>query len=82
MDGYVLGWRWLAQAAAGGLIVLALGSLAARLCRQPVLRRGSSCSRSWPRSPSRGWARCRWHRSGRLASYCRCIPLTRKSRTR
>ena len=30
--------RWLAQAAIGGTIVLALGSLAARLCRQPVRR--------------------------------------------
>src|SRR5436190_19238032 len=38
MDVYVLAWRWLAQAAAGGLIVLALGSLAARICRQPVRR--------------------------------------------
>ena len=38
MDGYVLVSRWLADAAAGGLIVLAFGSLAARLCRQPVQR--------------------------------------------
>jgi len=38
MDVYVLAWRWLAHAAAGGLIVLALGSLAAHLCRQPVRR--------------------------------------------
>ena len=38
MDGYVLAWRWLAHAAVGGLIVLCLGSLAARLCRQPVRR--------------------------------------------
>ena len=38
MDGYVLAWRWLAHAAAGGLIVLAAGSLAAQLCRQPVRR--------------------------------------------
>src|SRR3954447_20219205 len=38
MDGYVLAWRWLAQAAVGGMIVLAVGSLAARLCRQPVRR--------------------------------------------
>ena len=38
MDGYVLAWRWLALAAVGGLIVLALGSLAAQLCRQPVRR--------------------------------------------
>jgi len=38
MDGYVLAWRWLAHAAVGGLIVLALGSLAAQLCRQPVRR--------------------------------------------
>ncbi len=38
MNGYVLAWRWLLQAAVGGLIVLALGSLAAKLCRQPVRR--------------------------------------------
>src|SRR5271166_6560350 len=38
MNGYVLAWRWLAHAAVGGLIVLCLGSLAARLCRQPVRR--------------------------------------------
>ena len=31
-------WGRLADAAAGGLIVLAVGSLAARLCRQPVRR--------------------------------------------
>jgi beta-lactamase regulating signal transducer with metallopeptidase domain len=31
-------WRWLAQAAVAGLIVLGLGSLAVRLCRQPVRR--------------------------------------------
>ena len=42
MDGYVFAWRWLAHAAVGGLIVLALGSLAAHLCRQPVRRAGSS----------------------------------------
>jgi beta-lactamase regulating signal transducer with metallopeptidase domain len=38
MDGYLIAWRWLAHAAVGGLIVLALGSLAAKLCRQPVRR--------------------------------------------
>ncbi|MFI5459455.1 MAG: M56 family metallopeptidase [Isosphaerales bacterium] len=38
MDEYVLTWRWLAHAAVGGLIVLAIGSLAARFCRQPVRR--------------------------------------------
>ena len=38
MDGYVLAWRWLSHGAAGGLIVLGLGSLAAVLCRQPVRR--------------------------------------------
>ena len=37
MDWQVLAWRRLADAAAGGLIVLAVGSLAA-LCRQPVRR--------------------------------------------
>src|SRR5690242_18026757 len=30
--------RWLAQGALGGLIVLALGSIAVRLCRQPARR--------------------------------------------
>ncbi len=34
----MLAWSRLANAAAGGLIVLAVGSLAARLCRQPVRR--------------------------------------------
>ena len=29
MDVHVLAWSWLARAAVGGLIVLALGSLAA-----------------------------------------------------
>ena len=38
MLAYVLARHALAQAAAGGLIVLALGSLAARGCRQPVER--------------------------------------------
>ena len=38
MDWQVLAWSRLADAAAGGLIVLAAGSLAARLCRQPVRR--------------------------------------------
>ena len=38
MDWQVLAWRRLADAAVGGLIVLAVGSLAARLCRQPVRR--------------------------------------------
>ena len=38
MAGYDFAWRWLAHAAVGGLIVLALGSLAARLCSQPVRR--------------------------------------------
>jgi beta-lactamase regulating signal transducer with metallopeptidase domain/uncharacterized GH25 family protein len=38
MDGYDLAWRWLAHAAVGGLIVLTVGSLAAKLCRQPVQR--------------------------------------------
>ena len=38
MDWQVLTWTRLADAAAGGLIVLAAGSLAARLCRQPVRR--------------------------------------------
>jgi hypothetical protein len=34
----IFAWARLADAAAGGLIVLAVGSLAARLCRQPVRR--------------------------------------------
>jgi hypothetical protein len=38
MDWQVLTWSRLADAAGGGLIVLAAGSLAARLCRQPVRR--------------------------------------------
>jgi purine nucleoside permease len=38
MAGYDFAWRWLAHSAVGGLIVLALGSLAAKLCRQPVRR--------------------------------------------
>jgi beta-lactamase regulating signal transducer with metallopeptidase domain len=38
MDWQMLAWSRLADAAAGGLIVLTIGSLAARLCRQPVRR--------------------------------------------
>ena len=38
MDWQVLTSSRLADAAAGGLIVLAAGSLAARFCRQPVRR--------------------------------------------
>ena len=38
MEWQILAWSRLADAAAGGLIVLAAGSLAARLCRQPVRR--------------------------------------------
>jgi len=38
MDGYLLAWRWLANAAAGGSIVLILGSLAAWRCTRPAER--------------------------------------------
>src|SRR3954451_11013856 len=38
MGWQIFAWGRLADAAAGGLIVLAAGSLAARLCRQPVRR--------------------------------------------
>jgi beta-lactamase regulating signal transducer with metallopeptidase domain len=38
MDWQILTWGRLENAAAGGLIVLAVGSLAVRLCRQPVRR--------------------------------------------
>jgi hypothetical protein len=38
MNGYDATWRWLADSAAGSLIVLAAGSVAAGLCRQPVHR--------------------------------------------
>ena len=38
MEWQILTWARLANAAAGGLIILAVGSLAARLCRQPVRR--------------------------------------------
>ena len=38
MTAFDFGGRWLANAAVGGLIVLALGSLAAKLFRQPVRR--------------------------------------------
>ena len=38
MEWQTFAWGRLADAAAGGLIVLAVGSLAARLCRQPVRR--------------------------------------------
>jgi beta-lactamase regulating signal transducer with metallopeptidase domain/protocatechuate 3,4-dioxygenase beta subunit len=38
MHGYVFAWRWLAHAAVGGFFVLALGTLAALCCRQPVRR--------------------------------------------
>ena len=36
MNWQMLAWARLADAAAGSLIVMAVGSLAARLCRQPV----------------------------------------------
>ncbi len=38
MDWQIFAWDRLADATAGGLIVLAAGSLAAQLCRQPVRR--------------------------------------------
>ncbi len=38
MDWQILTWDRLADATAGGLIVLAVGSLAAQFCRQPVRR--------------------------------------------
>jgi beta-lactamase regulating signal transducer with metallopeptidase domain len=38
MGSMILAWGRLADAAAGGLLVLAVGSLAAGLCRQPVRR--------------------------------------------
>ncbi len=41
MNWQMLAWARLADAAAGSLIVMAVGSLAARLCRQPVRRAGS-----------------------------------------
>jgi hypothetical protein len=34
----LLAWPWLANAAAGGLVVLTAGALAVRLCRQPARR--------------------------------------------
>ena len=38
MDGFLLAWRWLANAALGGTIVLLLGSLAAQFFTQPAKR--------------------------------------------
>jgi hypothetical protein len=38
MDGPILAWQWLIHSAVSGLVVLALGCLAAHLCRQPVRR--------------------------------------------
>src|SRR6516165_1375502 len=38
MEWQILAWGRLLNAAAGGLMVLAVGSLAARTCRQPVRR--------------------------------------------
>jgi beta-lactamase regulating signal transducer with metallopeptidase domain/uncharacterized GH25 family protein len=38
MTWQILASRWLAQSALGGLMVLGLGSVAAWLCRQPVLK--------------------------------------------
>ena len=58
MLAYVLARHALAQAAAGGLIVLALGSLAARGCRQPVQRIRIAFSPFWGRWPCRVWACC------------------------
>ena len=70
MDGYVLAWRWLAHAAVGGLIVLALGSLAARLCRQPVRRaRVVVLTLAGSGSPCHGWALCPLRRGGPRASF-------------
>ena len=70
MDGYVLAWRWLAHAAVGGLIVLALGSLAAQLCRQPVRRaRVVVLTLAGSVRPSHGSAICPLHRSGPRVSF-------------
>jgi hypothetical protein len=38
MTWYVEFWRWLIHAAAGGLVFLAIGCLAIKLCREPVRR--------------------------------------------
>ena len=38
MSWHMLAFQWLAQGAAGGLLVLLAGSLAAKVCRQPVRR--------------------------------------------
>jgi beta-lactamase regulating signal transducer with metallopeptidase domain len=38
MDAYIGAWGWLARAAVSGFMVLAAGSVAAALCRQPVRR--------------------------------------------
>jgi beta-lactamase regulating signal transducer with metallopeptidase domain len=38
MDGHLLAWRFLANAAVGGTIVLVSGSLAAWLCKRPAER--------------------------------------------
>jgi beta-lactamase regulating signal transducer with metallopeptidase domain len=38
MNGYLVAWGWLVRAAVSGLLVLAVGSVAALLCRQPVRR--------------------------------------------
>src|SRR5439155_18047028 len=38
MAWYLVVWQWLAHAAVGSLLILAVGGLAVRLCRQPVQR--------------------------------------------
>ena len=65
MEWQVLAWVRMADAAAGGLIVLAVGSLAARLCRQPVRRARIVVLTllGGVAVPLRG-APCRWHPCG------------------
>ena len=91
MDWQILAWSRLADAAAGGLIVLAVGSLAARLCRQPVRRarlvvltllgaRGRPCLGALPVAPR--WSAGLLRGAGRAPSLAPTMQAPAEARSR
>ena len=79
MEWQTFVWGRLADAAAGGLIVLAVGGLAARLCRQPV-RRSPARRPDAPRGrdrPQLAWGPCPSSPGGRSGPSRRPLPPSR-----
>ena len=76
MEWQILAWGRLADAAAGGLIVLTVGSLAAWFCRQPVRRARLVVLSLLGGVAVPCLAPCRSHPSGRPDSFRPPMPLS------